>query len=84
MGGPMNSWGESGSQRAAVNIQENSAGPTTVVFEYFGNSHLTIVGSATNISYHFNQPGARVLVDGRDRLPLSAVPVLRVVGEFPA
>jgi hypothetical protein len=80
----MNSWGEASSQGAAMTVQGNSARPTTVVFEYFGNTHLTIVGSATHTSYHFDQPGARVLVDGRDRLSLSAVRVLRVVSEFPA
>ena len=68
----------------AATVQVSLERPTIVVFEYVGYSRLTITGSATRQSYHFDQPGARVLVDGRDRLCLSTVPVLRVVGEFSA
>ena len=73
------------SQMAATRVVEvSSERPTIVLFEYVGYTHLTITGSETRRSYHFDQPGARVLVDGRDRLCLSSVRVLRVVGEFPA
>lgn len=72
------------SQVEAATVQVSLERPMIVVFEYVGYSRLTITGSATRKSYHFDQPGARVLVDGRDRLCLSTVPVLRVVGEFSA
>lgn len=52
---------------------------TTLVFEYVGRTRLVVTGSATRMSYRFDQPGARVLVDGRDRLSLASVPVLRQV-----
>jgi hypothetical protein len=70
--------------RETMMVQADSARHTTVLFEYVGYTSLLITGPATRKSYRFDQPGARVLVDGRDRLSLSTVPVLRVVDEFPA
>jgi hypothetical protein len=78
------SCGKERSQMETITVQESSAGPTTALFQYVGNTRLIIIGPATRKSYRFDQPGARVLVDGRDRLSLSTVPVLRVVGEYPA
>jgi len=54
-------------------------GPSTVVFEYLGQTALSIIGPATRTSYRFDRPGARVMVDARDRHSLAAVPVLRRV-----
>ena len=48
-------------------------------FEYLGRTSLTAVGPATGRQYLFASPGARVAVDLRDRLGLSAVPQLREV-----
>jgi hypothetical protein len=53
--------------------------PSTVVFEYVGQTALSIIGPATRTSYRFDRPGARVMVDTRDRHSLAAVPVLRRV-----
>jgi hypothetical protein len=50
-----------------------------VLFEYIGKTALTIVGPATRTSYRFDRPGARAIVDARDRASLAAVPVLRQV-----
>ena len=79
----MNGYGKVSGLAAVQTVQANFARPTTVLFEYFGNTHLIVIGPATRTSYCFDQPGARVLVDGRDRASLSTVPVLRVVSEFP-
>ena len=65
-------------------FQANSDRPTTVLFEYVGYTSLMITGPVTRKSYRFDQPRARVLVDGRDQPSLSTVPVLRVVDELPA
>lgn len=48
-----------------------------VRFEYIGRSGLTVIGGATGRRYRFEQPGARVVVDPRDRPSLAAVPSLR-------
>lgn len=49
------------------------------MFEYVGRAALTVVGPATRTSYRFDRPGARVLVDVRDRTSLASIPVLRQV-----
>ncbi len=49
----------------------------TVCFEYVGQTGLTAVGGATRRSYRFDRPGARVIVDPRDRPSLAGVPNLR-------
>jgi hypothetical protein len=51
-----------------------------VLFEYVGRTRLVIIGPATRTSYRFDRPGARSLVDGRDRPSLATIPVLRQVG----
>ena len=48
-------------------------------FEYVGRTALTVVGPATGIRYHFDRPGARLMVDLRDRRSLATVPHLRQV-----
>jgi hypothetical protein len=53
--------------------------PTTVVFEHVGRTRVSVVGPATRTSYGFDRPGARVLVDSRDRASLSTIPLLRQV-----
>jgi hypothetical protein len=59
--------------------QAGAARPTASLFEYVGRTSLTVVGSATRTSYRFVRPGARVLVDSRDRASLATIPVLRLV-----
>ncbi len=46
------------------------------LFQYTGNSRLTVVGSGTRTTYQFNGRGSRVVVNGRDVASLSAVPLL--------
>lgn len=51
----------------------------TVIFEYIGRTALTAIG-ATGRRYRFEEPGARLTVDARDRTSLDASPVLKQVG----
>jgi hypothetical protein len=50
-----------------------------ISFEYVGQTALTAVGGATGKRYRFDRPGARVVVDPRDRPSLAVVPALRQV-----
>lgn len=54
--------------------------PAQVIFQYVGQTGLTVVGPVSGISYRFEQPGARVAVDIRDRQALSVIRVLRALG----
>ena len=56
-----------------------TARPTAVIFEYVGRTRVSVIGPATRMSYRFDRPGARVLVDGRDRASLATIPLLRQV-----
>jgi len=72
-----------GNARARVTSSTVPASSTrlaTVLFEYVGQTRLSVLGPATRTTYRFDRPGARVLVDGRDRLSLASMPVLRAVG----
>lgn len=62
-----------------TSLQSDAAPPASFVFEYVGRTSLTVIGPATRTSYRFVRPGARVLVDGRDRASLATIPVLRRV-----
>jgi hypothetical protein len=48
-----------------------------LLFEYTGQTAMTVVGGATGRTYRFLDPGARVQIDGRDVQSLSAVPNLK-------
>jgi hypothetical protein len=48
-------------------------------FQYFGKLGLTVIGPRTGKRYRFDNPGAVVAVDPRDRRALRAVPTLREV-----
>lgn len=63
-----------------VTRQAGAARPTAFLFEYVGRTSLTVIGPATRTSYRFMRPGARVMVDGRDRASLATIPLLRLVG----
>lgn len=54
--------------------------PAGTVFEYIGNTALTVVSPLTGKQYRFAKPGARVDVDVRDRSWVSFVPHLRRAG----
>jgi len=49
---------------------------SAAVFQYSGNSRLTVVGAGTRTVYKFNGRGSRVVVNGRDVASLKAVPSL--------
>jgi hypothetical protein len=50
-----------------------------VLFEYVGNSALTVLCPVTGKSYRFNRPHDRVLVDLRDAPTVAVVPHLREI-----
>jgi hypothetical protein len=52
----------------------------TIAFEYTGATALTVVGPASGRRYRFEGPGARQVVDPRDRPSLARVPRLREIG----
>jgi hypothetical protein len=60
-------------------VQRGPVRPPGFLFEYVGRTALTIVGPGSRTSYRFDRPGARMLVDSRDRASLAATPVLRQV-----
>ena len=59
--------------RAAVRPNE------TLLFEYIGDTALTVFGGATRRRYRFSDPGARVQVDARDGSSLTSIPRLKLV-----
>jgi hypothetical protein len=58
-------------------VTYSQSGP---VFEYTGNSALTVIGPITGVRYRFGRPGSRVHVDSRDSLAMTRVPVLKLIG----
>ena len=67
-------------RKAAANgtAQTNTAAqPGTIVFEYIGRTALTVIGPASRRTYRFDQPGARLSVDIRDRPAIDALPMLK-------
>ena len=53
--------------------------PSVVSFQYVGQTRLTVVGPITQTQYNFDQPGARVQVDSRDRILLASLRDLKQV-----
>ncbi|MGA2581364.1 MAG: hypothetical protein ABSH24_35850 [Bryobacteraceae bacterium] len=51
--------------------------PGLIAFEYIGRTALTVIGPASRTTYRFEEPGARVVVDARDRPSLNALPMLK-------
>lgn len=50
-----------------------------IAFEYTGQTGLSVLGAVSGRRYRFDGPGARVVVDPRDRPSLVKVPKLRQV-----
>jgi hypothetical protein len=48
-----------------------------LLFEYIGNTGLTVFGPVTRTRYRFPHPGARARVDARDAASLAGVPHVR-------
>lgn len=57
-------------------VRADRAMYSAVMFQYAGNSKLTVVGSGTKTVYQFNGRGSRVVVNGRDVASLAKVPLL--------
>lgn len=51
----------------------------SLLYEYFGDKALTVIGSVTGRRYRFAATGTVVMVDGRDSPAIAAVPGLRRV-----
>jgi hypothetical protein len=50
-----------------------------LLFEYIGDTAMTVFGGATRRRYRFSAPGARVQVDARDGSSLTSIPRLKLV-----
>ena len=71
-----------GQSRGQIGIRTNFDARSigrVVVFEYIGRTALTATGGVSGKRYRFDQPGARVTVDARDRASLDALPMLKQV-----
>jgi hypothetical protein len=64
-----------GQVASAANRVVASPSPT-VVFQYTGQTGMTVVGSGTERTYRFSAPGSRVQIDARDVRSLAGVPNL--------
>ncbi len=51
----------------------------TVVFQYTGNTALTVTGSITRKNYRFNFPGDIQHIDFKDAAAMTAIPVVKRV-----
>lgn len=60
-------------QQAFQNFQSSK----TVMFQYTGNTALSVIGSATKKSYRFNFPGDIQHIAINDVAAMTAVPVLK-------
>ncbi len=50
---------------------------TSVIFEYIGQTSLTVIGPVSGRRYRFDGPGARVAVVPSDGAGMARVPLLR-------
>ncbi len=62
---------------AAAAVSSEGDGP--VEYEYIGRTGLNLIGPITGKFYRFDRPGARLLIDPRDKPGLINVPLLRQV-----
>ena len=62
-----------------ISSQTNQAIPIPglIAFEYIGRTALTVIGPGSRTTYRFDQPGACVMVDARDRFSLDSLPMLK-------
>ena len=56
--------------------------PHVVYFRYLGNQPVTVVGSATGITYRFSSVGATAAVDPQDAPSLASVPLMAQVSDL--
>ena len=55
------------------------AAQSAVIFKYIGQTGIVVIGPVSGRRYRFDEPGARIIVDPRDRPGLARVPQLRQV-----
>ena len=69
-------------QGTSPQTQNDTAGSRRVsgaLFQYVGDTALTVFGPVTGKRYRFDWPGDRAWVDLRDRQSMAAVPHLREI-----
>lgn len=60
-------------------VRPKSISYANAYFQYLGHTGLTVMGAITGKRYRFDQGGAVVSVDPRDRRSIAAVPKLRQI-----
>lgn len=69
-----------GSNRSMAGQQgDTTMSRNPVMFEYTGQTALTVTGPYSGMRYRFNAPGSRLRVDFRDVPALSSIRVLRAL-----
>jgi hypothetical protein len=66
-------------QKAELSASHRFSVIPQVQFEYVGKTRMTVLSPITGIRYHFDSPGAQVVVDARDQGMMIHVPDLRPV-----
>ena len=61
-----------------ISLPSRTTGFSSVVFQYIGQTGLSVQGPNTGNYYRFSEPGAIVAVDQRDRPSLAVIASLRV------
>lgn len=62
-----------------TSLQHRPEHDTLAYFQYVGKTGLTVIGPKTRKRYRFDNHGAVVAADPRDKRALAAVPTLREV-----
>jgi hypothetical protein len=70
------------SKRQNLQTSSSSSAPaqSSSKFRYIGASSMTVTGGVTRQVYRFPNPGAEVLIDGRDVPGMFAIPNVERVG----
>ena len=63
-------------------INQNIDVLKTVMFQYTGNTALSVIGSATKKSYRFSFPGDIQHIALSDTAAMAAVPVLKKIEQY--
>ena len=69
-----------GGNQVAGGVRRTPLPSPSHIFEYVGETGMTVVGSGTGRTYRFANPGARQQVDLRDVRSFAAVPKMLRVG----
>jgi hypothetical protein len=69
--------------QASGSNEKTALQPQSVYFKYTGKTGMTVIGRETRTYYRFENPGAVVAVDARDKTAFLHVPHLRLVEGLP-